>query len=98
MSAKSPKNLPASIRHLLLNRGKSDHRPFSELLQYYTMERFLYRLSLSPHVHRFILKGALMLRAWNSPECRPTMDIGLLGKTSNEEASIVAQIREILAV
>jgi hypothetical protein len=26
------------------------------------MERFLYRLSQSAHAHRFVLKGALMLR------------------------------------
>jgi len=98
VSAKPPKNVPASIRQRLLDRARSDHRPFSELLQYYAMERFLYRLSLSPHAHCFILKGALMLRAWNSSEFRPTMDIDLLGKTPNEEVSIVTQIKEILAV
>jgi predicted nucleotidyltransferase component of viral defense system len=62
------------------------------------MERFLYRLSQSAHADRFILKGALMLRVWRSPELRPTMDIDMLGKTSNEEADIVAQIRDILTV
>lgn len=62
------------------------------------MERFLYRLSQSEHTDRFILKGALMLRAWQSPGVRPTMDIDFLGRTSNEEAAIAAQIRDILAV
>lgn len=95
---KSPKNIPASIRQRLLNRAKNDKRPFNELLQYYAMERFLYRLSQSVHADRFILKGALMLRAWRSPEFRPTMDIDLLGRTSNDEAGIVAQIREVMAV
>jgi len=60
---KSPGNIPASVRQRLLNRARSDRRPFSELLQYYAMERFLYRLSQSVHAGRFILKGALMLRA-----------------------------------
>jgi len=68
-----PKNIPASVRQRLLNRAKSDRRPFNELLQYYAMERFLYRLSQSVHVDRFILKGALMLKVWRSPELRPTM-------------------------
>ncbi|MCD4656524.1 MAG: nucleotidyl transferase AbiEii/AbiGii toxin family protein [Planctomycetes bacterium] len=95
---KSFGNLPASVRQRLLNRAKSDKRSFNELLQYYAMERFLYRLSKSAHADKFILKGALMLRAWRSPEFRPTMDIDLLGITSNEEGSIVSQIREILAV
>jgi hypothetical protein len=52
------------------------------------MERFLYRLSRSDHGERFILKGALMLRVWNSPVQRPTMDIDLLGKVSNRPEDI----------
>ena len=95
---KSPRNIPASVRQRLLNRAKSDRRPFNELLQYYAMERFLYRLSQSAHADRFILKGALMLRIWRAPELRPTVDIDMLGRTSNEEADIVAQIRDILTV
>jgi len=39
-----------------------------------------------------------MLRAWKSPEFRPTMDIDMLGITGNDETNIVAQIRDILAV
>ena len=95
---KTPRNIPASIHDRLLNRAKMDRRPFSELLQYYAMERFLYRLSQSGHADRFILKGALMLKVWRLPELRPTMDINMLGKTSNEETEIVAQIRDILAM
>lgn len=95
---KTPKNVPASVRQRLLNRAKSDKRPFNELLQYYAMERFLYRLSRSAHADRFILKGALMLRIWHAPELRPTMDIDMLGRTNNEEATIIAQIRDILIV
>ncbi|MBW2593251.1 MAG: nucleotidyl transferase AbiEii/AbiGii toxin family protein [Deltaproteobacteria bacterium] len=94
----SSKNMSASVRQRLLNRARSDHRPFNELLQYYAMERFLYRLSQSVHVDRFILKGALMLRVWRSPELRPTMDIDMLGVTSNEKVDIVAQIQDILTV
>ena len=92
-----PKNMSASVRQRLLNLAKRDRRPFNELLQYYAMERFLYRLSKSAHAERFVLKGALMLRVWRSPELRPTMDIDMLGRTSNEEADIVVQIRDILS-
>ncbi len=87
---------PASFRQRLLNRARNDRRPFNELLQYYAMERFLYRLSKSAHSDRYILKGALLLRVWHSPELRPTMDIDLLGRTSNEETDVVAQVRDIL--
>jgi hypothetical protein len=62
------------------------------------MERFLYRLYRSEHAERFILKGALMLQVWRSPQFRPTMDIDLLGRTQSEEARIVAQVRDILGV
>ena len=98
MSVKTPSNLAASVRQRLLNRARNDHRPFNELFQYYAMERFLYRLSRSPHAKRFVLKGALMLRAWNSPEFRPTMDIDVLGKTKNEDANLIAQIKDIIAL
>lgn len=98
MTLKSPSNVAASVRQRLLNRAKSDHRPFNELLQYYAMERFLYRLSRSPHAKRFVLKGALMLRAWNSPEFRPTMDIDVLGKTKNEDANLITKIKDIIKV
>lgn len=91
------KNPAASVRQRLLNRSRNEGRPFNEILQYYAMERFLYRLSQSNFVNSFILKGALMLSVWRAPEFRPTMDIDLLGRTSNDEAQVVAQIQEILS-
>lgn len=93
-----PGNAPASVRQRLLNRARSEGRLFSELLQYFAMERFLYRLSRSAHAERFVLKGALMLRVWRAAELRPTMDIDLLGRTSNEEGEVAAQIRDVLLV
>ena len=94
----SSRNASASVRQRLLNRSRSERRPFNEMLQYFAMERFLYRLSQSAHAHRFVLKGALMLRVWGSPEFRPTMDIDLLGRARNAEADIVPQMRDILMV
>ena len=54
-------NMAASVHARLLKRAKSEGRQFNELLQYYTMERFLYRLSRSKYADRFVLKGALMI-------------------------------------
>lgn len=65
-------NTAASVRQKLLNKSRDEKRPFQELLQYYAMERFLYRLSQSPHSGCFILKGALMLWAMQGPTGRPT--------------------------
>ena len=98
MSQKTVKNIAASVRKRLLNRAREEKRPFNELLQYYAMERFLYRLSESLFSEKFILKGAMMLRVWNSPEFRPTMDIDMLGRIGNDEDNIIAHVRDILSV
>ena len=89
------KNMGASVRQRLLNYAKANGRPFAEVLQYYAMERFLYRLSMSPHVEAFTLKGALLLTAWQAPISRPTMDIDLLGRTDNAVEAIVPLMRQI---
>ena len=41
------KNVSASVHARLQTRARDTRRPFQELLQYYAMERFLYRLSMS---------------------------------------------------
>jgi len=89
---KSLQNISSSVRQRLLNRSRDDNRAFNEILQYYAIERFLYRLSLSSHANKYILKGGVLLRAWSSSDFRSTMDIDVLGKTRNEEANIIAQV------
>lgn len=92
-----PENVAASVRQKLLNKSREEKRPFQELLQYYAMERFLYRLSQSPHKHCFTLKGALMLWTMQGPNSRPTRDIDMLGETSNEPEAILEQVRDVIA-
>ena len=89
------KNVGASVRQRLLNYAQTNGRPFAEVLQYYAMERFLYRLAVSPHSGKFLLKGALLLTAWQAPISRPTMDIDLLGKTNNQVDAIVRLMQEV---
>lgn len=95
MSKGTPRNLAHSIHQKLLNEAKHTGRPFNELLQYYAMERLLYRLSCSSHGGKFILKGALLLAAWRGPMYRPTQDIDLLGQISNDPAAIIAAFQDI---
>ncbi|MBI5576492.1 MAG: nucleotidyl transferase AbiEii/AbiGii toxin family protein [Deltaproteobacteria bacterium] len=85
--------MAASVRQRLLYIARADGRPFNEVLQYFAMERFLYRLGESPHGRKFILKGALMLVAWKTPLSRATKDIDLLGRTRNNIADIASAIR-----
>jgi len=97
VTKRTPTDISASVHQLLLNRAHQTSRPFNEVLQYYAMERFLYRLSNSPHADKFVLKGALMFAAWRLRDYRPTMDIDLLGKTKNQVNSIVAIMKEVCA-
>lgn len=76
---KDKKRKAASVHQKLLNRARETNRPFNELLQYYAMERFLYRVSRSEYVEQFILKGALLLRISGISEIRSTRDIDFLG-------------------
>lgn len=93
----SGRDLGASVRQRLLNQSRAQNRPFQELLQYFAMERFLYRLAKSPHADRFILKGALLLTAWRAPVSRPTMDIDLAGRTDNRPDHIKAIMGAVCA-
>jgi len=84
MTDRSPNNIVASIHQRLLNASKQTNRPFNDLVTYYAIERFLYRLSQSRYADRIILKGGLMLQVWNAPVTRITRDIDLLGKFNND--------------
>lgn len=92
---KPKRNLGESIRQRLKNLSEQRNRPFDEILRYYAIERFLYRLSISPHAKKFFLKGGLMLRVWDSLDHRATMDIDLLARTSNQIDNLHPIITEV---
>jgi hypothetical protein len=93
--ADHPSNLPASIHQRLLNQAKEQSRPLQELLQYFAIERFLFRLSQSPHATRFYLKGALMLRLWDAPLSRPTIDVDLMGQQMLSQDELEQVIKDV---
>jgi hypothetical protein len=95
VSQKNIRNIAVSVRQKLLNKSKELSRPFNELLQYYGLERFLYRLSVSRYRDKFVLKGALLFTVWKQSAIRSTVDIDLLGKVSNDPAAIVKIFQEI---
>ncbi len=82
------RNVATSVHQRLLNLARSDGRRFNDVLQHYALERWLYRLSQSPHGECFVLKGALVLMAWKLPVWRPTRDIDLLARTDNDLESV----------
>lgn len=95
---KDIKNIKASIRARLQNKAKGANRPFSEVLQYYGMERFLYRFSRSKYADKFILKGALMFMVWQVPQRRTTLDIDFLARYDNQVATIEDVIKRVCQV
>jgi hypothetical protein len=68
------------------------------VLTRYGVERFLYRLSRSPHAERFVLKGALLLMAWLGETLRPTRDADLLGFGELSDDELVGILRNVCAV
>jgi len=77
--------------------AKVRHSSVAEVLQYYAMERFLYRLGASAHAQAFVLKGAMLLRVWDASSSRSTRDIDFLAFGPNDLESMRQCILEILA-
>lgn len=68
------------------------------VLTRYAVERFLYRLSRSPHAERFVLKGALLLLVWLGEALRPTRDADLLGYGDLSDAVLAEVFKEVCDV
>jgi len=63
--------VPTSVSQRLRNLAR-------ELLTQYAVERLLYRIGRSSRSDRFVLKGAMLFRAWTGSLHRPTQDFDLL--------------------
>ncbi|MGH8791038.1 MAG: nucleotidyl transferase AbiEii/AbiGii toxin family protein [Stackebrandtia sp.] len=78
----------------LQNLARRRRRPTDELHQIYALEGFLARLAVSAYRDSFILKGGVLLAAYNSR--RPTRDVDLQAQqTHNDETQILNIIRSI---
>jgi len=79
MARDKPRNTSASIRQRLLNHSTAIKTDPNLVLIWYGLERFLYRLSVSTHSERFVLKGAMLFRLWGDANVRSTKDLDLEG-------------------
>jgi len=98
VSAKNPINKAASIRQKLLNHAKANGQDFQRIIDAYAIECILDRLSHSAYADRFLLKGALLFTVWKGLWKRPTRDIDLLGRGTNELDSIIRIFKEIVSI
>lgn len=81
----------------LQNRARRFGRPTQELLQLYVLEGFLARLAVSDMRDRFVLKGGVLLAAFDSR--RSTRDVDLAGlDIANDTGSVLELVRLIAAV
>lgn len=92
------RNIAASHREKLLALSGTRGEDFQFLLNRWIIERFLYRLGVSAHKDRFVLKGATLFVAWGGQIYRPTKDLDLLGFGAAEVAEVAREIREVCSV
>lgn len=86
---------PAGRAYLdLQNRARAEGRGTQELLTLYVVERWLARLSTSPYTDQFVLKGGMLLAAFDAR--RRTVDADVLARNfANDEATVVRRVVEI---
>lgn len=89
---------PTGRAYLALRaRARREGRPTDELFVLYVHERFLYRLSISYHRDRLVLKGGMLLAAFD--ERRPTGDVDLLARSiANDVEAISDIVRQVVAL
>jgi hypothetical protein len=81
----------------LQNRARRERRGTQELLTLYVVERWLARLSASVHASKFVIKGGMLLAAYQAR--RPTADLDALARSvADDQESIVALVSEIAEV
>lgn len=97
--SKEIKNIAASVKDRLLNYAKKEGIAFNRILIYFFQERFLYRVSLSEHKNKLILKGGSLLLSLDINKGRPTQDIDFLARLENLDHPTAEKIiRDIAAI
>ncbi len=95
---KPVRNLAASVHNRLVARARERREDAGFLLTRYANERFLYRLSLSPHRDQFVLKGATLFTIWQDAPHRPTRDMDFLGCGDASVQHALSVFRDICQV
>jgi Nucleotidyl transferase AbiEii toxin, Type IV TA system len=81
----------------LQKRARRDRRPFEELLTLYALEGFLARLAVSPHAANLVLKGGLLLAAYDAR--RPTRDADFAARyIAGQIAPVTGVVQQIARI
>ena len=95
MNPDKKRNTGHSVFQRLLNHARTRGEDFNLLLSRYGIERLLYRLSISPHADKYILKGASLFLVWKGQNYRVTKDADLLGSDPLDAEHITGVFREL---
>jgi predicted nucleotidyltransferase component of viral defense system len=98
MSKEKPRNVSASVRARLTEFARKRGEEFQLVLTRYAIERFLYRLSVSPHGDGFVLKGATLFQLWAAEPHRATKDVDLLGTGESSVERLADIVRAVCSV
>lgn len=98
MKTRKPANLPASVRARLQNLARTRKTEFQLVLSEFAIERLLYRLGVSRHADRFVLKGATLFKLWTNDRHRATWDVDFLGRGASGIADVVGVVRDVCSI
>lgn len=88
---------PQEVYRALQRQARREGRGVQELFEFYLLERFLYRLSVSPYRDRFVLKGGLLLTVLGVR--RPTRDADVLARgIADDEENLISVVGEISCI
>ncbi len=96
--SRRPTNVAASVRARLLGLSRRRGVEFQLVLAEFAIERLLFRLGISPHTDRFVLKGAMLFKLWSDGRQRATWDLDLLGRGAKAVADVAAVLRDLCEI
>jgi len=96
VTTKHTKSLSRSIWTELVKGAKKRGEDPNFVLMRFACERLLYRLSVSRHAGKFVLKGAMLFAVWTEHPHRSTKDLDLLGYGNPDD--LLNVFREICAL
>ncbi len=96
MTGPDPTPVGRSVRARLKRIAVAEARDVQSVLVRYANERFLYRLSVSPHRDQFVLKGASLFILWTGSPHRATRDIDLLGFGDSTDERLLSVFGDVL--
>jgi predicted nucleotidyltransferase component of viral defense system len=90
-------DLGSSVQARLRQHSRAAGEDNQLVLLRYANERLLYRISVSPHVEFFVLKGAALFTVWTGQPHRATRDIDLLGYGAPSAEHLMKTFKSILS-